>query len=210
MYCGACGKSLDELEICTCRLPREEIKEQRIQSSAASCEYCGRSLHEHEKCTCVSARDESKKRARLCGMIVSFGIAFIVLIGYIALMLVGGGYHHWVYALFTAGLLTGNAFRLSLYGKLKKRRIVNSCILFALSLVVITLSANSEEIANRIRDHIFTDAWSVTYYEYYNDNFVWHGPVYKRYTEGVFRSSVYTYDRQGNLISESSSAGPLM
>ena len=63
---------------------------------------------------------------------------------------------------------------------------------------MIYISANLEGILS----NLLSDTQTITY-EYYSDNIIWHGPVYKKYIRGGWIiSRVYTYDRQGNLISD--------
>jgi hypothetical protein len=128
-------------------------------------------------------------------MLVSFGLASLILAGFVILKLCGGSYHDWVYAVFIASLLAGNMF---LRGKLG-RGMIFVFICFIL-LICAKLWLNSA------LDDLWHDVPSIRY-EYYGDKFIWRGRVRKKISiGGMAGSRVTVYDRQGNVTYE----GPLI
>ena len=160
-------------------------------------------LDEGNESSYYSSEDAHSKPKYSPIMYVLFGLSGVIVTGYIVLKLYGGGYHYWVYGLLVLLLLLANLSRLSGLRRLRVRSVIGSFVVFLLLASIISFSANSEKITNYLMEPIMTDVWTDTSYEYYYDNMIWHGRVYKKYSSGAWHSKVYTYDRQGNLISES-------
>ena len=132
-------------------------------------------------------------------MYILLGLSCVIAVGYITLKLYGGGYHYWVYGLLVLLLVVANILRLHGLRRLRVRSFVGACVVFLLLASIISFSANSERILSN-----WWYGFPTTTYEYYDDNIIWHGSVYKKFViGGIVGLRVYTYDRQGNLISES-------
>ena len=137
-------------------------------------------------------------------MLIMLVFSTAILVGYFVLRSTGGAYHNWVYGLFVITLLLANQFRIGRSRRPKIGSYVASLVLFLVLTPMICIFANSEEVLNDLlmKSNACCD-WPTTYFEYYNDNFVWHGRVYKEYIDGMGGSRVYTYDLHGDLITES-------
>jgi hypothetical protein len=148
----------------------------------------------------VAVVPRTASKAAFAGMVASLGMAGVIVAGFVLLKLTRGGYHDWVFFLFVGSLLLGNVFRQCNAGRLR----VYSVVFVVLFCLVVSLFAYAKTNAHKLMGDVMFESFSTE--QYYDDNFIWHGPIHKESggTFGCFGSSEYSivYDRQGNVISK--------
>jgi len=161
------------------------------------CDVCGNEVPEGVECSCCLQYEKKKYFAFSRGMIVLFGISIVLLIGFFILLILGGGYHLWVYWVFVLPFISTNMFKRGM------KKINKSNTIFIIICVVLFLIwSMATEFINSMWDYIVAPIPPIRY-EYYYNNFIFHGPVYKKYvSDRSLELKIYTYDKKGKLIYE--------
>jgi len=135
------------------------------------------------------------------GLYVSLALSCLIIIGFVILRFSNGGYRQWVYILLGASLLAANLFQCSRVRKLRVRNIVGAAIIFLAWTLIVYHSGSVIDFS----ENLVTDMPKITY-EYYDENFIWYGKIYKKIVFYPWQgTTVYIYDRQGNLIATNDS-----